>query len=459
MRPLRWKWLKWATAPTTPRASKLRVAVLGDRRPPPAPPSPVVRCRRRGSRCPRAARRRGCRSLLHLEKGEVGAVLSHEPHRRLGAPADAHQGGRIGVHGLALCRAQSQSHRARPARRRALPCSRSTSRRGPWPRPRRRRCRRPGCRRSPARRRGPPPVEQLLLALPALIGEPPSRCVVCHRRAVHQPLTRGSIHGDAADGLPPRQRHPARAGRAAPAQPEVEERSATDRDVGVHQLRRVPPPLPAAVRGHLQPRHRRRDHPGAVLGVRQVPAGVPGRTASTRSRSGRRPATPKSGGPNHSPTTIPTIELTMSAHASRPPTSRFAPSLARCRVGAHLRAQAGRGKDDDHGDDGQDGADAGGRALDGRRPGRRAVPPRVHRQPDVDAAGGRGLRRRRLRRRAAPPARPRHDRRGHDDHRLGRLDGRGRGRLPAARHALRPGRRGRPVDGRLPDDLVGRPAP
>ena len=63
---------------------------------------------------------------------------------------------------------------------------------------------------------------------------------------------------------------------------QVEARAAAHRHVGVHQLRHLPPPLPAAVRRHLQPRHRRDHHPGALLGLRQVPRPVPGRLHLSR---------------------------------------------------------------------------------------------------------------------------------------------------------------------------------
>src|SRR5215218_1299308 len=50
--------------------------------------------------------------------------------------------------------------------------------------------------------------------------------------------------------------------RGAGAQPQVEGAAPAHRDVGVHQLRHLHQALPAAVRGHLQPRHRRHHHPG-----------------------------------------------------------------------------------------------------------------------------------------------------------------------------------------------------
>ena len=58
---------------------------------------------------------------------------------------------------------------------------------------------------------------------------------------------------------------------------------------------------------------------------------------------------------------------------------------------------------------------------------------------------------RRLPRRAAAPARARHDDRRHDHDPLGRLDGRGRGGLPAPRRSHRLGRRRRAEHGRLAD--------
>ena len=48
--------------------------------------------------------------------------------------------------------------------------------------------------------------------------------------------------------------------RPSRTQREVEERPRTNRDVGMHQLRRVSSSLPDPVRGHLQSRRRRRDH-------------------------------------------------------------------------------------------------------------------------------------------------------------------------------------------------------
>src|SRR5205807_1044660 len=71
-------------------------------------------------------------------------------------------------------------------------------------------------------------------------------------------------------------RHPPRAHRASRAQPQVEEPAPAHRDVGVHQLRHLPAPLPVAVRRHLQPRHGRDHRPRAVLGLRQVPRSLPG---------------------------------------------------------------------------------------------------------------------------------------------------------------------------------------
>ena len=68
---------------------------------------------------------------------------------------------------------------------------------------------------------------------------------------------------------------PRRAHRGARAQREVAEPAAADRDVGVHQLRRVPAPLPAAVRRDLQPRRRRDHRPRAVQRLRQVPPACP----------------------------------------------------------------------------------------------------------------------------------------------------------------------------------------
>ncbi len=87
------------------------------------------------------------------------------------------------------------------------------------------------------------------------------------------------------------------------------------------------------------------------------------------------------------------------------------------------------------------------RSADARHPSRRrrlvdrwsrsglsrcAVHPRLHGQPDVDATRGRGVRRGRVRGRAAAASGPRHDGRRHAHDVVGRLVGRGRGRLPAA---------------------------
>ena len=60
--------------------------------------------------------------------------------------------------------------------------------------------------------------------------------------------------------------------------------SAADRHVDLHQLRHVHPPLPAAVRGDLQPRDGRDHHPRAVLGLRQVHRALPGRLHLPRPR-------------------------------------------------------------------------------------------------------------------------------------------------------------------------------
>src|SRR5215217_6497158 len=70
---------------------------------------------------------------------------------------------------------------------------------------------------------------------------------------------------------------PGLAHQGARAQPEVEGAAPAHRDVGVHQLRHLHPPLPPAVRRHHQPRDRRHHHPGALLGLREVPRPVPRR--------------------------------------------------------------------------------------------------------------------------------------------------------------------------------------
>ena len=64
--------------------------------------------------------------------------------------------------------------------------------------------------------------------------------------------------------------------------------AAAHRDVGVHQLRRLPAALPVAVRRDLQPRRRRGDRPRALQRLRQVPARVPGRLHLSRIPTGRR---------------------------------------------------------------------------------------------------------------------------------------------------------------------------
>src|SRR6476469_4202552 len=55
------------------------------------------------------------------------------------------------------------------------------------------------------------------------------------------------------------------------------DRAAADRDVCVHQLRRVPPPLPRAVRRELQPRHRRDHRSRAVQRLPEVRPRLPRR--------------------------------------------------------------------------------------------------------------------------------------------------------------------------------------
>src|SRR5690242_6732328 len=55
------------------------------------------------------------------------------------------------------------------------------------------------------------------------------------------------------------------------------ERALADRDVGVHQLRCVSPPLPRAVRRDLQPRHRRDHRPRAVQRLPEVRPRLPRR--------------------------------------------------------------------------------------------------------------------------------------------------------------------------------------
>ena len=56
------------------------------------------------------------RALLHLEQCEEGTVLGHEPHRRLGALADAHErlGGEVDGFGLGV--AQPRARWIAPAR-------------------------------------------------------------------------------------------------------------------------------------------------------------------------------------------------------------------------------------------------------------------------------------------------------------------------------------------------------
>ncbi len=86
---------------------------------------------------------------------------------------------------------------------------------------------------------------------------------------------------------------------------------------------------------------------------------------------------------------------------------------------------------------------------------RRARPPRLHRQPVVDARRRRSDGGARTPRGDATAARPRHHGRGHGHHAVGRLDRRGSCCARAARGPGRRDRGGRAQHGRIADAVVG----
>ncbi len=153
-----------------------------------------------------------------------------------------------------------------------------------------------------------------------------------------------------AGGTLPRMAATTRAERIATprAEPEVAEPAAADRHVDLHQLRHVHPPLPAAVRGHLQPRDRRDHHPGALLGLRQVPRSRAPWTASTLTRTGSpRPTTGGRSKPMTTRTPDPTTTASGAAGVravvvtrAAAPTARWCSTgspAARCRCGRWRR--------------------------------------------------------------------------------------------------------------------------
>ncbi len=268
-RPVR---CQWANQPTRRqrRVGEQHGVLVADEPGVDAGPHDALACRRRGPRCP-------CADVLDElpvdvldgDEGEGLGVGGHEPNRRLGALAERTSGSASGSIASRLRPAQAEPQLGgevaedlllvlevpveEPLRDARLAADVDDPRSG----------------RSPARRTGAAAASRSC----CLRSDP---WAVSRRsgRARWQPsshLTRGSMSPSSArtrrwGGAPEAERldEPG-------AEPEVEEPAAADRHVDLHQLRHVHPPLPTAVRGDLQPRDGRDHHPGAVLGLRQVP--------------------------------------------------------------------------------------------------------------------------------------------------------------------------------------------
>ena len=260
-RPLRWKWLNWATAPSTPMASRVRVVVVrhqagglrllhqpggvGDVDVAALPQHrghAAGRCAR-----PRAARRSGRAAAMNRTDASVPwrMRVSGSASGSIAAACARRSCWRIGAHQLGEQRLLVLE----------VPVEEALGHAGGL-----RRCRRCGSRRSRARRTATRPRRAAAACAPG-----PGRCAVA-RSVGHLPRAlRVGGHVRACSRLSPPALDPTgqsrrsmpsivamtgavgrpeRAHRDAPAQPEVEERPAAHRDGRVHQLRRLPAALP-----------------------------------------------------------------------------------------------------------------------------------------------------------------------------------------------------------------------